>query len=102
MQVAEKVAIGIIAGAVFGLYGYFTKSERGEGFNYRKILRTMVVYGAAGAIVGGDPTSTLSESSVEAATAQTVVLGQVFDMAWARVQRYRRGIEHDISSLEGE
>ena len=82
----ENVIVGLIAGAVFGLYGYFTKHEDGENFDYVKIGRTVVVYGIAGAIVGsrGEP---LTEDKVMEATAYTVVLGEIFDKLVSRIQK---------------
>lgn len=89
----EQLAIGVLAGAVFGLYGYFTKRDFDpddgyEDFKWRKIGRTIVVYGAAGALVGaaGEP---ITAGRVEAATTTTVVLGVVFDSAIAAAQRER-------------
>lgn len=90
----EQVVIGAVAGVVFGLYGYLTKREWTqdsgfESFNYRKIGRTIVVYAAAGALVGymGEP---ITEGRVEAATATTIVVGEVFDRLVSAIQREAR------------
>lgn len=86
MSVVEQTAIGIVAGVVFGLYGYLTKADTDEGLNLRKLGRTTVIYGAAGAVVGylGEP---LTEGRIEAATASTVVVGEVFDKLYSRAKR---------------
>lgn len=86
-MVVEQLAIGLVAGIVFGLYGYITKAhdpEKGyESWEWRKATRTTVVYGAAGLVVGygGDP---ITQGNIAAATAYTVVLGEIVDKLWAR------------------
>lgn len=80
-MVLEQTVIGIVAGIAFGLVGYFGNRELDpeegwEGFNYAKIGRTVVVYGAAGAIVGyaGDP---ITQGNIATATGSTVILGEL-------------------------
>lgn len=82
----EQAAIGLVAGIVFGLYGIWSKKPPDEPINPKKIGRTVVIYGAAGLIVGagGEP---ITQGNVAAATASTVVLGEVFDKAYARYTR---------------
>lgn len=83
----EQVIIGIMLGVVFGLYGYVTKSEPDEPLNPRKVFRTAVVYGAAGAVVGlrGEP---VTEAAIVEATALTAVFGEVADKAYSRFKRF--------------
>lgn len=90
MHVVERVVIGLLAGLGFGLYGFFTKREKHpdgtyEGLVWRKLFRTMLVYGAAGALVGyyGDP---VTQGRIEMATATTVIVGEAFDKAYPRLR----------------
>lgn len=85
MSALEQAVIGLVAGVVFGLYGYMTKAPEGEPFDIRKISRTIAVYGAAGLLVGytGDP---ITQGNVETATAVTVVLGEVADKGVSKLQ----------------
>lgn len=80
------IALGLTAGIVFGLNGYFTKHDPGEKFNYLKITRTVVVFGAAGVIVAvtGDP---ITQANITAATGLTVVLGKIVDEWWSYLVR---------------
>lgn len=82
----EQIAIGLISGVVFGLYGYLTKSKEDEPLDYKKLGSTVVVYGAAGAIVGymGDP---VTEEAIVEMTAYTVVLGESFDKLYSKAKR---------------
>lgn len=84
------VAIGIVAGIIFGLNGYFTKRDADEPFSPKKAARTVVVFGAAGALVGyaGDP---LTQSNVIAMTGTTAILGKLVDEWWSWATRQRRG-----------
>lgn len=78
------ILVGVIAGIVFGLNGYFSKRDPGEPFNPRKAIKTIVVFGAAGAIVAftGDP---VTQGNVVAMTGTTAVLGKLVDewISWA-------------------
>lgn len=89
--VLEQALIGVAAGVVWGLYGYFSKREWDpaagwEQFNVYKIGRTVVVWAAAGALVGymGEP---ITEGRIEAATATTAIVGEFFDRLVSGVQR---------------
>lgn len=83
----EQIAIGLVAGILFGLFGYVTKAydpDQGyESFSIKKASRTTLVYGAAGAIVGygGDP---ITAGAIEAELTTTIVLGEIFDKMWSR------------------
>lgn len=86
-MVLEQLVIGIALGVFFGLFGYGTKAydpdEGYESFSVKKLFRTMVVYGAAGAIVaygGGEITA----GAIEAELPTTIVLGEIFDKLWSR------------------
>ena len=86
----EQILVGLISGAVFGLYGFITKAEDGEAISPKKLGRTIVVYGFAGMLVGlsGDP---VTEEAVVEATAVTVVLGEVFDKLVSKLNREYAG-----------
>ena len=86
----QQIAIGVLSGVVFGLYGYLTKSEPDEPIDPKKLGRTITVYGAAGMLVGlsGDP---ITEEAVVEATAVTVVLGEVFDKLVSKLNREYAG-----------
>jgi hypothetical protein len=81
-QVLTQTVIGLVAGLALGLSGYFGgreyDSDRGlwEQFQYAKIGRTLVIYGAAGALVGymGEP---ITQGNIVASTGSTVVLGEI-------------------------
>lgn len=84
-QISSAI-IGMAYGVVFGLYGVLTKKPKDEKFDPRKITRTILVFGAAGALVsvrGGD----LSPAQITSATAETAALGVIFDMFVSRLQR---------------
>lgn len=89
MHVVERVVIGMLAGLGFGLFGFFAKRKKDDGeyedFEWRKLARTMVVYGAAGMMVAysGDR---VTQGRVELATTYTVILGEIFDKAYPRVR----------------
>lgn len=82
----ESVLIGFLAGIVFGLYGYFTKSDGDEPLKPKKIARTAIIYGGAGVVVGFHG-GEITEQNIEAATASTVVLGEVFDKGYSKLKR---------------
>lgn len=83
--------IGLVVGVVWGLYGFWSNRQYDpqvgwEQFDVVKLGRTVVVYGAAGAIVGysGDQ---LTQGNVAAATAYTMVLGEAAERVIKRVQK---------------
>lgn len=84
------VVIGVVTGIVFGLNGYFTKRDPDEAFAPRKVARTVVIFGAAGALVGyaGDP---LTQANVVAMTGTTAVLGKLVDEWWSWMRRNTGG-----------
>lgn len=86
----RQVLIGLLAGVVFGLYGYFTKSDPAEGFDVSKIIRTVGTYAVAGAAVGytGGP---ITPEAVAEHTAYTVVAGEVLDKGVSKIQRILNG-----------
>lgn len=93
-MVLEQTLIGVAMGLVMGLFGYFSSREFDpssgfEGFNYAKIGRTVVIYGAAGALVGyaGDP---LTQGRIEAATTSTVFLGELAERAIKGAYKQRK------------
>lgn len=86
----REVAVGLAAGLVLGFLGYVGRdwdSEDGfEEFELAKLVRTLVIYGAAGALVGftGD---SLTEDNIVAATGATVFLGEVAERLVKRLLR---------------
>lgn len=95
-QVLTQVAIGLVAGLALGLSGYFGGREYDpdrdlwEQFQYAKIGRTLVIYGAAGALVGymGEP---ITQGKIIAATGSTVVLGEI-------AERLAKGLQKRYNS----
>lgn len=83
----EQALIGLVAGILFGVFGYITKAydpDKGyESFSVKKALRTTVVYGAAGLIVGYGGES-VTAGAIEAEIPTTIVLGEIFDKLWSR------------------
>lgn len=77
---------GVIAfGIAYGLSGYTFKGRpEGERLSLRKLLRTVVLYGVASAIVfyGGEA---VTEQTIEneAISGVGIFVGLVFDMAWS-------------------
>lgn len=93
-MVVEQMVIGIVFGIVFGLAGYFSsrdwESTTGfEAFSLVKLGRTVVIYAAAGALVGsmGDP---LTQENIVAATGSTVALGEIAERFLKAVVKQRR------------
>ena len=74
-------------GACYGAYGFVTKRDRGETFKLKKFVRTLVLWGVAGAFVhvvrGVDPTG----QNIQEEYALLVVLGVLFDMGWSKLER---------------
>lgn len=94
MALLEQIGVGIVAGIVMGLTGYFGRDfDEDEGvfedFQPAKFGRTIVIYAAAGAVVGyaGDP---LTQGNITAATGSTVVLGELAERLIKRAQKQRR------------
>lgn len=85
-DVVMQAIIGLVVGAIFGLYGYVTKAEEDEEWSWRKFTRTAVIYGAAGFVVGWQG-GAITEPNVVEATAFTAVLGEVVDKLWSRIRR---------------
>jgi hypothetical protein len=75
---------------VLGLLGYvgrdWTPEDGFEDFELAKLVRTLVIYGAAGALVGltGER---ITEGNIIAATGATVFLGEVAERLVKRAQR---------------
>jgi hypothetical protein len=80
------IVVGIGAGVAFGLWGYYTKRDPDEPFKLAKLLRTVVVFGVAGALVAASEQTELTQSSIQAQTAYTVVLGKLVDEAYSKVR----------------
>lgn len=62
-----------------------TTEDGFEDFELAKLFRTLVIYGAAGALVGlsGEP---LTEGNIVAATGATVLLGEIAERLVKRAQ----------------
>lgn len=86
---ASAIIAGAIAGFGRGLLGWATKRDPGEGINHRKLLRTAVIFTAAGVVVAiaGDP---LTGGNIVAATGTTAILGVIIDDLYAKFSRTRR------------
>lgn len=80
------ILVGIVAGVGFGLWGYVTKRDPGESFKTGKLVRTVIVFGIAGAMVAASEQIELTQSSIQAQAAYTVVLGKVVDEAYSKVR----------------
>lgn len=80
---------GGLMGLARGIQGWATKREPGEGINYKKLGRTIVIFTAAGVVVAlsGDP---LTGGNIVQATTVTAILGVVFDDVYAALSRQRR------------
>lgn len=92
-DILRTVGIGLVMGLVYGAAGYLARDydpERGawEGFEPAKLGRTLVIYGAAGALVGlwGDP---LTQDNIVAATGSTVMLGELAERLIKRAMKQR-------------
>jgi NhaP-type Na+/H+ or K+/H+ antiporter len=89
-MVLQEIGTGLAAGLVLGFFGYlgrdWTPEDGFEDFVLAKLIRTLVIYGAAGALVGlaGEP---LTEGNIVAATGATVFLGEVAEGLFKRAQR---------------
>ena len=96
----QQTFIGLFAGVVFGLYGFFTKSDPGEGFDTSKLVRTTGTYAVAGAAVGytGDP---ITPEAVAEHTAYAVVAGEVLDKGVSKIQRILKGEDANPTTTEG-
>lgn len=90
MQTVEQTVIGLAAGIFFGVVGFFAKRDKSEDdegnivyepWKWSKLLRTMVIYGSAGALVGyyGEP---ITQGRIEMATMSTIILGELFDKVY--------------------
>jgi NhaP-type Na+/H+ or K+/H+ antiporter len=91
-MVLQEIGSGLAAGLVLGFFGYFgrgwTPDDGFEDFELAKLVRTLVIYGAAGALVGatGEP---LTQGNIVDATGATVFLGEVAERVVKRLQRER-------------
>lgn len=89
-MIIRQIGAGLAAGLVLGFLGYvgrdWTPEHGFEDFVLAKLIRTLVIYGAAGALVGlaGEP---LTEGNIVAATGATVFLGEVTERLVKRAQR---------------
>lgn len=87
-SLVNKTLLGLTFGVLYGLYGFVTKRDPGEPFKTRKLLRTVVLWGAAGVVVAvADGTSALERGEIEKEVASVAVLGVAFDHAWAAARR---------------
>lgn len=89
-MVLQEIGAGLVSGLVLGFFGYlgrdWTPEDGFEDFELAKLIRTLVIYGVAGALVGlaGEP---LTEGNIVTATGATVFLGEVAERLVKRAQR---------------
>ena len=83
IETITPTATGMAVGIAYGLTGFFTKRDKGEKLNIKKLLRTIVLFGVAGAILQGDP----SGAQLEQTVGQIGVVGVAFDMVYGKARR---------------
>lgn len=87
----HTVALAVVAGVVFGLFGFWSKGYDPDGaredFNWKKFAKTILLYGAAGGILGASGTTVTLEATQELvnSSALIIALGEIFERLWSRL-----------------